>query len=318
LREEGASEEDLAALAQNSKGAQLDPDGDGNATLNITPNPAPNPGPTTGNWIDVADTSWYDKNPNAAEFTISTAEQLAGVAKIVNGVGTLDDNFQGKIIHLVSDIDLAGREWTPISYYSFFYFSGTFDGGENTIANMTINGTDESDYEYYASLFGYSGGGGMLRGIHLTNVSVSSSSSSSSSYAGGLVGYNNGAIENCTASGNVSSSSYYSSYAGGLVGFNAGTIENCTASGNVSSSSSSSSSSGAGGLVGYNNGTIENCTASGRDISAMGENGKAYRGGFIGHNDSDASLTNNHNSTGVSPAIGRDNRKSPAGPSNDI
>ena len=47
--------------------------------------------PSTGNWIDVADISWYSEE--ATEYHISTAEQLAGLAYLVNG----GNFFAGKI-----------------------------------------------------------------------------------------------------------------------------------------------------------------------------------------------------------------------------
>jgi hypothetical protein len=81
-----------------------------------TPPVVPDPPVTDGNWIDAADTDWYDNNPNAAEFTISTAEELAGLAKIVNS-GTDDFYFSDQTIRLADDIDLAGKKWTPISKY---------------------------------------------------------------------------------------------------------------------------------------------------------------------------------------------------------
>ena len=62
-----------------------------------------------GNWIDSVDTSWYDGQQSP--YTISTAAGLAGLAKLVND-GT--DNFSGKTIKLAADIDLGGKEWTPI------------------------------------------------------------------------------------------------------------------------------------------------------------------------------------------------------------
>jgi hypothetical protein len=342
-------------------------------------------GGSDGRWIDVADMSWY--SPNAIEFTIKSNTELAGLAKIVNGDGdgVPHDNFEGKTIRLVSDIDLAGREWTPIGdyYHSSIdsNFKGTFDGGGGTIANMTIN--IEKSSNPCTGLFWTNGA--TIRGVNLSNFSVSSSTShfdasagglvgnnygtitdctasgsvssfsSSSSYsyasAGGLVGYNEGTITACTAGGSVSSfsSSLSSSYAGGLVGINHGTIKNsCTANGNAAASSSSSSSyagglvginhgiikdncaasgsvfsssssdSYAGGLVGYNEGTITDCTASGsgngKDISAEG--GSACKGGFIGYLYESGALSGNRNETGVSPAIGWDERK--AGASDDI
>ena len=72
------------------------------------------------NWIDSADESWYDENQT--EFTISTEEQLAGLAKLVNGGKT----FQDKTVRLDADLNLVERDWTPIG--SGKGFRGTFDG----------------------------------------------------------------------------------------------------------------------------------------------------------------------------------------------
>ena len=76
--------------------------------------------------------------------TITTAEQLAKVAAMVNAGNT----FEGKTIKLGSNIDLANREWTPIGHGGADYasvvdqysavFKGTFDGDNHTIYNLRI------------------------------------------------------------------------------------------------------------------------------------------------------------------------------------
>ena len=76
------------------------------------------PGPAQAeNWLDVADTSWYDEAQT--EFTISTEAQLAGLAKL-SSEGT---TFEGKTVRLDRDLDLTTKEWTSIGF-----FLGTFDG----------------------------------------------------------------------------------------------------------------------------------------------------------------------------------------------
>jgi hypothetical protein len=253
--------------------------------------------PTPGGvdvWDGTIDTLWYERNPNETEFTISTAEQLAGLAYIVNGTGTLHDNFSGKTIRLVSDLDLDRREWTPIgSEYnnSSIYvpsFRGTFDGGGGTITNMKMEILDATGY---AGLFGRSNG--TLKGIHLTDVNINISSYYWYS-VGGLAGENSGTITDCTASGNISYSfssaaSFYdggsgtSSTAGGLVGANYsyGIITNCMASGNVYSYAYISSQ--AGGLVGVNSGTITDCTTNG-NVSSYSYKDGSRAGGLVGWN----------------------------------
>ena len=60
------------------------------------------------NWADSAKTDWY--NDTESEYTLNTAEELAGLASLVNS-GT---SFAKKTVKLGSDIDLKGIEWTPI------------------------------------------------------------------------------------------------------------------------------------------------------------------------------------------------------------
>ena len=110
--------------------------------------------PTTS-WADYADTSWY--NETDTEFTLTTAAQLAGLAKLVNaekdtytGTGI---NFAGKTIKIGNDIDLSEHAWVPIGWglpdivmgiggipHSPFGlaapFSGKFDGCGHTISGI--------------------------------------------------------------------------------------------------------------------------------------------------------------------------------------
>jgi hypothetical protein len=262
--------------------------------------PPTRPPTTNGNWIDVADTSWYiDDLPRTYQLT--SADQLAGLAKLCNEGKT----FENIIIMLGANIDLAGREWTPIggihynhSSSSYDGFSGEFDGGGHTISNLTI--TQGIEYYHYYGLFGVNNG--TIKNINLTGVNIDASTlpsyyntSSHSSYAGSIVGANSGTLTDCDASGSVSSSfaSYLShdaaSIAGGIVGINGyGTLVDCDASVKVSSSSSSYYSSYssfsilAGGIAGSNSGTLTDCDASG-DVSSSSSYG-SYAGGIAGSN----------------------------------
>lgn len=77
--------------------------------------------------------SWYDKNQDS--FDISTPEELAGVAYLVNNNFA---SFQGKTINLKADIDLSGKIWIPIGT-SNTKFQGSFDGMGHCITNIDIN-----------------------------------------------------------------------------------------------------------------------------------------------------------------------------------
>ncbi|MDR2522704.1 MAG: hypothetical protein LBC93_03255 [Synergistaceae bacterium] len=259
--------------------------------------------PPASNWIDAADTSWYD--PSQSSFTITTAEQLAGLAKLVNSETTFSD----KTVRLANNIDLAGKEWTPIGDSD--HFAGIFEGNNNTITNMTITGEVPN-----AGLFGGIDACAAAKNIRLTNMSIASSSLTSS-HSGGVVGWNSGTVLNCTSSGSVSS--YSDSYSGGVVGCNSGTVLNCTSSGSVSSSYSSS-----GGVVGLNGGTVTSCHKPVGRVSTATTEGLIFAGGVIGSNvdfldevltevsGNDFSLS----ATGQSYGIGYDDRAG-GDPSND-
>lgn len=88
------------------------------------------------NWIQLADASWYESHESDTSYSISTAKQLAGLAKIIND-NTINETFEGKTITLTDDIDLSGLEWISIgSHSSKKMFRGVFDGGNHTIVGM--------------------------------------------------------------------------------------------------------------------------------------------------------------------------------------
>ncbi|MDR3322481.1 MAG: hypothetical protein LBS93_08530 [Synergistaceae bacterium] len=279
---------------------------------------------TNGNWAAVADTSWYDSS--LSTFTLNRPEQLAGLAELVNNgqvsaaraAGPVD--FTGKTITLTADIDLSGKEWTPIGD-SGNPFGGTFDGGGHTISNMTITQETQITRGQYG-FFSFTGNATTVKNIRLTGVNimiddaisvnggvinvgcVTSSNSgtvtncevsgsitaSSPGYinVGGVIGTNGGTVTDCETSVSVTASTFGSNnnaipYAGGLIGYTAGgTVTDCKASGSVTASNSSSYSYAvAGGLIGYYiGGVLEDCDASGRVTATATRTG--YAGGLIG------------------------------------
>ena len=170
-------------------------------------------------------------------YTVTTADGLKNVAKLVNEEGKTDIN-----ITLDTDLTLTG-EWTPIGTESQPY-TGTFNGKDKTITGLTVNqeGTN------YVGLISYLGSGGKVQNVTLTDVSVTGYW-----YVGGVVGYNGGTMTGCTVSGSVSGDSSV----GGVVGWNGGTVTGCTSSGSVSGSLN------VGGVVGYNYGIVTACYWSG-------------------------------------------------------
>lgn len=154
-------------------------------------------------WTGDADNDWYFSNPDAAEFTVSSAEELAGLSALVNGTAvaptttfaaegaaTVQDSFKGKTVYLGADIDLNDIAWTPIGDDAH-PFQGTFDGKDHTVSNLKVNNLG------WAGLFGHAGRGGAAT---IRNLKISGATIYSSRMAGTVVGQLYGDLENCHVS----------------------------------------------------------------------------------------------------------------------
>nr|WP_294917073.1 GLUG motif-containing protein [uncultured Neokomagataea sp.] len=109
---------------------------------------------------------------------------------------------------------------------------------------------------------------------------VNNKGTGSTSNTGGLVGWNiSGSIMNSSATGDVSGTDNTS--IGGLVGENDAALQNVTASGGVSNQTSGENAGNVGGLVGLNifGATIDNAQASG----VVNGNNNANMGGLVGY-----------------------------------
>ncbi|MDR1377239.1 MAG: hypothetical protein LBJ22_06980, partial [Synergistaceae bacterium] len=122
------------------------------------------PDPDTDTWDGTIDTSWFVDDGQPREYQIKTGAQLAGLAKLVNG-GHL---FAGSTLIestfiLTNNIDLAGRDWTPIGSLRY-YFVGTFDGSGHTISNMRTSMRSD----LHVGLFGSNSG--TIKDVYLSNI----------------------------------------------------------------------------------------------------------------------------------------------------
>ena len=252
--------------------------------------------PEAGKFYNIT----LDKNKGYTDdgqgnYTVTTADGLMNVAELVNG-GKTDIN-----ITLDTDLDLTGKEWTPIGNYEKQY-TGTFNGGGHTITGLTVTGSDQ-----YVGLFGHIGSGGTVKDVTLEEVKIESNNDMSA--VGGVAGRSYGTLENCSVSGSVSGSGI----AGGVVGYqsdgfltgcsssatvNAGgvaggvagltdsgaTLTACYATGDVTLESINSGGNFVGGVVGSNTScTLKACYAWG-SVTGSGS-GTIYVGGVTGTND---------------------------------
>jgi hypothetical protein len=134
-----------------------------------------------------------------------------------------------------------------------------------------------------AGLFGYVSG--TIQSLGIVSGTIASESTSASTYAGGLVGYLTGTVENCYSNATINVSTVNTTYAGGLIGHvdAAATVKDSYASGNVSVTTTSGFAY-AGGFVGMNKGTIEGSLAFGNVTAKGSDESHSRNGGFVANN----------------------------------
>ena len=230
-------------------------------------------------------------------YTVTSADGLMNIAKLVNG-GKTDIN-----ITLDKDIDLTGKEWTPIGTGYSNKYTGTFDGGGHTIKGLTVTTNDQ-----FVGLFGSIGYAGTVKNVMMEDVQITSNRSSG--FAGGVAGYSDGTIENCSVSGSVSGTVYVGGVVGaqidgsitgcsssatvkgtvdvgGVVGQTneSATLTACYATGNVTLEIAPKMNIAGGSLVGMNAGSsLLACYATGNVTSTGSSTGYMHIGGFLGDN----------------------------------
>ena len=227
-------------------------------------------------------------------YTVTSADGLMNIAKLVNG-GKSDIN-----ITLDTDIDLTGKDWTPIGTDYDNSYKGTFDGGGHTITGLTFTTNDE-----YAGLFGWLNRAGTVKNVVMEGVQITSNQIYGGSI-GGVVGYSWGTIENCSVSGSVSGTDCVGGvvgsqkagsiigcctsatvkgthYVGGVAGEKWGTMTACYATGNVTLEIASQKNNFGGGVVGLNGGSrVLACYATGNVTSTGSSTGNVHIGGLFG------------------------------------
>ena len=218
-------------------------------------------------------------------YTVTSADGLMNIAELVNG-GKSDIN-----ITLDTDIDLTGKDWTPIGTDYDNSYKGTFDGGGHTITGLTFTTNDE-----FAGLFGWLNRAGSVKNVVMEGVQITSNQIYGGSI-GGVVGYGWGTIENCSVSGSVSGTVYV----GGVVGVQiGGSITGCSSSATVKGTVD------VGGVAGQTNSsaTLTACYATGNVIIEMDPKKNIAGGSLVGMNAGSSLLacyaTGNVTSTGSS------------------
>lgn len=175
---------------------------------------------------ESADISWYAKDPSAAEFEISSAQQLYALSILcghyekkasVNGDSRVyyDENYNvifdpsrissdtsfvaatklvEKTIRITSDIDLGSKPFIPIGSTGSIQ-AALIDGGGHTIKNLYVNSSIAKHLtqptQYYYGLFAAVAGNCTIQNLTLDNVvlDIDTPAAAKSVYAGAIVGF---------------------------------------------------------------------------------------------------------------------------------
>ena len=228
-------------------------------------------------------------------YTVYNADGLLNIAELVNG-GKTDIN-----ITLDKNIDLTGKDWTPIGTSFDNSYTGTFDGGGHTITGLTITTKDQ-----FVGLFGYLNRAGTVKNVVMEGIQITSNHMFGNT--GGVAGFSWGTIENCSVSGSVSGTKCVGGVVGaqkagsitgcsssatvkgtvdvgGVAGEKWGSMTACYATGNVTLEIDSPKNLSGGGLVGFNGGSgVIACYATGNVTSTGSSTGNVHIGGLFGDN----------------------------------
>ena len=251
-------------------------------------------------WDGTPDTTWY--NTTDTTFTLSTAEQLAGLSALSASGNT----FAGKTIVLDSSMDFDGKAWTPIKQ-----FSGTFDGGEHTVSNFTLDGTSGragfiqnlgqypatvknltlskvngvAASKQYFGILAANGHTSVLENVHVIDCKIETAHKEA--WVGGIYGYFNWTnASNCTVENLEIDASNGAMFLGGFSGNMDQDLEinNVDIIGLKITLDATNGACQVGGFTGqtqtgHRQPTFKNCDVTSLDIVAKGE---VQLGGFVG------------------------------------
>lgn len=251
------------------------------------------PSEETGDiWDGTPDSDWFDPEQESGTYQIATAEQLAGLAELVNSG---EENFEGKTVVLVDDINLDNKLWTPIGLNGDELsktFKGTFDGNGKTIRNLRI----EQEAAYHAAgLFGSLNGGTVknltIDGAEITSISAPNKDGNTINGTAVLAGslYLYGKVENVKVYNfSVSGNRYVGAIAGYSTAGNGTEIRGCVVEdGSLTATPDNLTGSydngdKVGGIIGY---CVVGDIVEGCEVNNVSLKGYRDVGGVIGYRD---------------------------------
>lgn len=222
-------------------------------TVNVNATGLTLEGCTIGGWTDGGSESGTAEDlgyfiQDDGSYTVYTANGLKEWAEAVQTDPTINCT-------LTADINLTGKEWTPVGNSGQTY-NGTFDGQGHTITGLNISSPSEA-----VALFHNIGGGGKVMNLQLKDVTYKGSTA-----MGGIAHGNNGTITACSVMGTLTNTTNNGAV-GGIAAINYGTITACWFNGTITGGSN------VGGIAVFNfnagsyDGKITACYWSGDGIS---------------------------------------------------
>jgi len=254
-------------------------------------------------WDGISqDITWYEGHETDSSFTITSSEQLAGLAAITDGTakGVAQSDFSDKKIVLGNDIDLGNNNWEPIGKAAVTEtggfeisesssFNGTFDGNGKTISNLKMNQITSG-----LALFAYTGKDSLIE-----NLTVDGQVEGAY-HTAGLISICAGDVTNVTNKATVSGTNDYVAGIASEIKGNS-QLTNCKNEGNISNSSKTKSSGRLAGIVGA---VDYGSTADIKECANRGDiEGYQYVAGIIGGQYGAADIKacyNTGNITGIS------------------
>lgn len=188
----------------------------------------------------------------------------------------------GNHFKMIDNISLSGVAWVPLGT-GVQAFTGTFDGNNHTISNLSLNITNSTFSENSYGLFTVTKG--YIKNLNVTNVnlSVTNSATNYSVSVGAVSGLSYFSMNNVYTSGTIVGSGYVD--LGGLAGVAGGEFYNCSSSMNITGGYN------IGGIVGSAYGDIEGCSYSGTLTYSNKYSDHDCIGGIVG-GFSESSITN--------------------------
>ena len=192
-------------------------------TVNVNATGLTLEGCTIGGWTDGGSESGTAEDlgyfiQDDGSYTVYTANGLLAWNEAVQSDLSLNCT-------LTEDINMTGKEWTPIGN-SFQTYNGTFDGQGYSITGLNAS-----------SLFGGIGESATVKNLQLVDVELYESSGGTA----GIVTNNYGQVIACSVTGNINAFSTV----GGIANANQGSITACWFAGTLRKNES-------GGIVNYN------------------------------------------------------------------